>query len=114
MATPRTNTNKNGNGGNEPSAQQIEEQIAQLRSDVAGLARTIAGYGSHKAGAARDQAIEKGHAVAAIPREAVSLLQGEIDMLERSLKARIRSRPLTTLGMAAGAGFLLALLSRRG
>lgn len=114
MATPKTSTKTNGNGSSEPSAQQIEEQIAQLRSDISGLARTIAGYGSHKAGAARDQAIEKGHAVAAIPREAVSLLQGEIEMLERSLKARIRSRPLSTIGMAAGVGFLLALLSRRG
>lgn len=94
-------------------AQEIELQLAQLREDIAVLARTVAAAGSQKAEnvgrrvkRATDEATDASlNMVEAAREQALSL--------EKDLERQIRSNPLQSVAIAAGAGFLFALLARR-
>ena len=43
----------------------------------------------------------------------MSDLRGNAEELEEQLVARVREKPITSLAMAAGLGYLLALIMRR-
>lgn len=113
MAQSKTAATRTGNGSAQPSAEQIEEQIAQLKTDISELTRTIGALGTRKADAAKSRAVQTGEAIAALPKEAVNMLRTDIDLLERKLTASVKRSPLRALGLAVGAGFLLALAARR-
>ncbi|WP_127599874.1 DUF883 family protein [Nitratireductor alexandrii] len=113
MAQSRSAASRTGNGSAPPSAEQLEEQIAQLKSDISELAKTIGALGAHTAGTAKSRVARTGDAVAALPHEAVNMLRTDIELLERKLKAGVKRSPWRALGLAAGAGFLLALAARR-
>ncbi|MEQ8295997.1 MAG: hypothetical protein RIB55_05900 [Nitratireductor sp.] len=113
MAQTKSAATRTGNGSAQPSTEQIEEQIAQLKTDISDLARTIGALGAHKAGTAKNRVVHTGNAVAALPHEAVNMLRTDIELLERKLTASVKRSPLRALGLAAGAGFLLALAARR-
>ena len=91
----------------------IQAQIDQLRDDIAGLTKLIGTLGNEKASDARaraekfrDDATRKGH-------EAYDRAREEAMSIEEDIEDHIRSRPLQSILMAAGFGFLMALLTRR-
>jgi ElaB/YqjD/DUF883 family membrane-anchored ribosome-binding protein len=80
----------------------IQAELETLRSDIAALTQTVASFGSGKirqAGETSQQYIESA-------RE--TLVNAEED-----LEAYVRAKPFQSLAMAAGVGYVLALLSRR-
>lgn len=97
----------------EKDAAAIEEQLARIRSDISELASTIASLGSRRVRGARDQADQRLHELTGAGEEALDELRRQLRMLERDVEARVRDKPLQTLGIAAGVGFLLALIMRR-
>nr|WP_272212993.1 hypothetical protein [Marinicella sp. W31]MDC2878930.1 hypothetical protein [Marinicella sp. W31] len=91
----------------------IQAQIDQLRGDIAALTKMIGALGNEKASEARekaekfrDDATKKGH-------EAYDRAREEAMSIEEDVEDHIRSRPLQSILMAAGFGFLAALLTRR-
>ncbi len=91
----------------------IQAQIDQLREDIAGLTKLIGTLGNEKASDARaraekfrDDATKKG-------QEAYDRAREEAMSIEEDIEDHIRSRPLQSILMAAGFGFLAALLTRR-
>lgn len=112
-------------------AQAVEDQIAELRDEIASLARLLANDASDGAGGIR----KKARAVKAQASEAAHDLKdraetdirdmiaaGEDIMAEfqaryqdsgRRARKAVKDHPLATLGVAAAAGFLLAALLRR-
>ena len=91
----------------------IQAQIDQLREDIGGLAKLIGALGGEKASEARgkaekfrDDATKKGH-------EAYDRAREEAMSFEEDVEDHIRSRPLQSVLMAAGVGFLAALMTRR-
>ncbi|WP_349252078.1 hypothetical protein [Ciceribacter sp. L1K23] len=80
----------------------VEQQLSRLREDVAGLVSALAAFGEQKAVDYRRKAGE-------LAEDAKTELAG----WEGDLEARIRSKPLQSIAIAAGAGFLAALLTRR-
>lgn len=102
------------NNGISPSVEDLEAQVADLRKEIAALTKNIAAFGSakmsdYKAGADRlaSDAVEASlNALSSARAEAVSL--------EESFEEQVRARPLQSIGIAVGVGFLAALLTRRG
>jgi len=116
MATSSTSAaqsefTRSRNGATSPS--DIEAQLQQLREDIANLAKTVAAVGNEKATevkgkarrAASDAADASMHMVEAAREQALSY--------EKDLERQIRTNPIQSVAIAAGVGFLFALLTRR-
>jgi ElaB/YqjD/DUF883 family membrane-anchored ribosome-binding protein len=74
-----------------PSHQALSEDIAQIRRDIDNLTSSIKRAGDHQAKRVQDKA-----------HEGLSALENAV-----------KRDPVTTLGWALGAGFLLGILLRR-
>lgn len=107
--TPRPKTAAEG----EKDSAAIEEQLARIKADISELASTLASLSSKRVRGARDQADQRLHDMAGAGEDAVEEVRRQLRMIERDVEARVRDKPLQTLGIAAGVGFLLALIVRR-
>jgi ElaB/YqjD/DUF883 family membrane-anchored ribosome-binding protein len=99
--------------GSAPSVEDLEDQITELRREIAALTKNIAAFGSAKVddyradieGLAADAVSASLNALGKAKDEAISL--------EESFEEQVRARPLQSIGIALGVGFLAALLTRR-
>ena len=111
-STSTNGTSSNGSAAT-ASADDVRAQIAALQSDVAELTRTIGDYGRARGGDAK--------AAASLKAEE---LRNRADHLRHDAEARIktgyaqaetavRDNPAAAVGIAAGLGFVLGLLTTR-
>lgn len=99
--------------GSRVTAQNLEADIEQLKADIAKLAKQLQVTGEHSYGTARRAAAEGVGQLRAQGEAAMEKVRSNANDLEAQLAASIREKPLTALGIAAGVGFLLALMTRR-
>ncbi|KIN62939.1 DUF883 domain containing protein [Sulfitobacter noctilucicola] len=106
MATSST-TQKNGiSNKTDISVEDLSKQIELLKSDIAGLTSSVSEYTVAKGTAAKDTAKAKAEELAAA---------GKDKALEAQLHTEefIRTQPATALGIAAGVGFLVGMITAR-
>jgi len=110
--TPRTKTAEEAaaQGGDKAA---IEEQLAKIKSDIAELGETLATIGSRRVKGARNEADHRIHELSRAGEEAIDDLRRQLRTIERDLTDKVQDKPLQTLGIAAGLGFLAALVLRR-
>lgn len=101
MATAEPIQKNNGKGATATAA-DVEEQFERLRADIAALSQTLSDFGSGKLEEIADRS-------AGLANDAKARLK----TAEGDLEDRIRANPITSVGIAAGVGFLVALLTRR-
>jgi ElaB/YqjD/DUF883 family membrane-anchored ribosome-binding protein len=111
-ATPRT-TNGTSTRSSRKKEQQLEDQIAQLQTDLRGIADTLSRMSGEKVTEARGKARTEARHLQAQAQHVIDDVQGQAGVMEDQLKETIREKPLTAVASAVGIGFLLALLSRR-
>jgi ElaB/YqjD/DUF883 family membrane-anchored ribosome-binding protein len=99
--------------GSRVTSQDLEADIAQLKADLAKLAKQLQVTGEHSYGTARRVASEGVGQLRAQSEAAMEKVRSNANDLEAQLAASVREKPLTALGIAAGVGFLLALMTRR-
>lgn len=104
---------KNDSKANYAGVEDIEKQLEKLSADVAALTSALASFGNGKAGEVTDQAKRLADSLSERSAVAVADVKGRLVSAEGDLEDQIRRYPLAALGIAAGAGFLAALLSRR-
>jgi ElaB/YqjD/DUF883 family membrane-anchored ribosome-binding protein len=105
-----TNTQKNSVtkhintalNGSEPGADDIKRDIEALRSDLKGLVETVSQIAANKA----SEGIETS-------KEMISTTSTKAQELQGNLENKVRANPLASIGIALGAGMLLATLRRR-
>ncbi|MGG7519281.1 DUF883 family protein [Allorhizobium undicola] len=95
------------------SSAELEAQIEQLKRDIAALSRSLADLGSAKLNQAASKASQIKDDVTEASVEALNSARGTVSAMEQDLEARIREKPLQSVLIAAGLGFLFALFSRR-
>ncbi|WP_319517864.1 DUF883 family protein [uncultured Martelella sp.] len=105
-------TGGQGSAGKTTEA-DIQAQIDQLRDDIAGLTKLIGSLGGEKASEARERAEKFRDDATKRGQEAYDRAREEAMSLEEDFEDHIRSRPLQSVLVAAGVGFLAALLTRR-
>lgn len=114
MATTAAVTRKNNNGNSsEVRATDVEAQIDQIRQDIASLTKTVAAYGSGKAGKFVGQAEKASADLAKVSQSALKTVRDEMISAEKGLETHVRNKPIQSIGIAAGIGFLIALMARR-
>jgi ElaB/YqjD/DUF883 family membrane-anchored ribosome-binding protein len=109
MATAATG--KAGNGSK--SVPDLEADIQQLKEDLEKLAQQFATTRDHGYGAAKRAATEGAEQLRAQGEAAFENLRANARDMEAQLMASVREKPATSLAIAAGVGFLFALLARR-
>lgn len=83
-------------------AKELEAQIEQLKHDVAALTSTLASFGNATLHQVGDKAAD-----------AINSARTSVSAMEQDLEDKIRAKPLQSVAIAAGLGFLCALLTRR-
>lgn len=114
MATTKILQDALKSNGSRATAEDVEDRIEELRNEIAALTKTLAAFGAtkvddYKAGLDRlaaDAIATSSRAFEAARSEAISLEEG--------LETHIRNKPLQSVGIAVGIGFLAAILTRRG
>jgi ElaB/YqjD/DUF883 family membrane-anchored ribosome-binding protein len=91
----------------------LEADIAVLKADIEKLRAQLAQTGEHGVGAARRAATQGAEQLRAKGEEAVESLRENARDIEAQLTASVREKPVTSLAIAAGVGFLFALIARR-
>lgn len=112
MATASTKTLKSENG-TRATAQDLEADIQQLKDDIAKLAKQLAATGEHSYGAARRAATEGADRLRVEGEAALETIRANAKDIEQHVMTSVREKPLTALAIAAGVGFLFALMARR-
>ncbi|MGV8937258.1 MAG: DUF883 family protein [Allorhizobium sp.] len=97
----------------EDSTAEIQMQLEQLSKDVAALTQAIADFGNMKVQSATERATRLSNEVMDASTEALYAAKNGIVSAEKDLETQIRNKPLQSVGIAAGVGFLAALLMRR-
>jgi ElaB/YqjD/DUF883 family membrane-anchored ribosome-binding protein len=95
------------------STKDVEIQIQQLREDIAALARSVAAVGSEKAEDYRHRVRRATNDATDASMQMVEAAREHALSMEKDLERKIRTNPLQSVAMAAGVGFLIAMLARR-
>jgi ElaB/YqjD/DUF883 family membrane-anchored ribosome-binding protein len=95
------------------ASSDLEADIRQLKADIEKLAKQLAETGEHGYGAAKRAAAEGVEQLRVQGEAAFGSLRGSAQDIEAQVAASVREKPITSLAIAAGIGFLFALLSRR-
>lgn len=94
-------------------AEQLSNQIAALKEDIATISKTIVDMGSARGEAVATQTSEK---VAQLRKQGEKQLQeaqAKAEDLAEQASDAVRRQPATAVGIAVGVGFLLGFLSGR-
>lgn len=110
MATAKT---AGRTAAEEKAAADLEADIRHLRAEVEKLTKQLAEAGEQGLGTARRVAAEGVEHLRAHGEAAMDSLRSNARDLEEQVLANVREKPVTSLAIAAGVGFLFALLSRR-
>lgn len=113
MATTPTAAAAGGHGNDTAQTPEgLEAEIAQLREDVKRLAEQLARTGEHSYSAAMRAASEGAEQLRAKGEAAVGAIRSNASDIEQQLCDAVREKPITALAIAAGIGYLLAVLRR--
>ncbi|RWX79221.1 DUF883 domain-containing protein [Neorhizobium lilium] len=100
-------------GQTSAASKDVEAQLAQLREDIAGLARSVAALGNEKASEVRGKARRAATDTVDASLQMVEDAKQQALSWERDVEEQIRTKPLQSVAIAAGVGFLFALITRR-
>jgi ElaB/YqjD/DUF883 family membrane-anchored ribosome-binding protein len=101
------------NSGAVPSMTDLEDQVAELRKEISALTKTLASYGSSKVDDYKAGMESFASDAVSASLSALNSAKSEAISLEESFEEQVRLRPLQSIGIAVGVGFLAALLTRR-
>lgn len=102
-----------GKASDNPGKDDLEAQLANLKADFAKLAETVGAIGAGKADELKGQASESVSEARRMSEDAVRAAERHARQIESDMAARVAERPFLSLGLAAGLGFLIALIARR-
>lgn len=98
---------------NEPSPAELSAQIEALKSDIAGIAETLAGIGKARSASVIEAARDEAYMLKMRGEEKVAHLQQKAASLTAQAEDAVRENPQTALGIAAGLGFLFGVIMSR-
>jgi len=105
-ATTTTRTNKNGN--NSDPAKDLDAEISALREDIAAITATLGDIVKHRADEAKTEARKIKRRVEQQGEDAVETVQDSFEAAESELKSMIREKPISSVLIAAGVGYVLS------
>ncbi len=114
MANSAPETKSSGH----PKASEYEEkfraEMAEVRHEIAALAKSIGGQSKERVADLQDRAAEMSEEVLDESRRALKKLGKQVANLEKDMEVRVREHPLQWFLGALGVGLVFAMLVRRG
>ena len=104
-------TGKASNGSK--TVPDLEEDIRQLKAEIDTLTKQLAATTEHGYATAKRAAAAGAEQMKAQGEAAMESLRANAKDAEAQILASVREKPVTSLAIAAGVGFLFALLARR-
>lgn len=101
------------NGSNHAQMVDIEEQLAKLSEDMKALTGIVADFSSGKVSEAKAQAADISDNVKSRSISTFNKASKRVSAAESDFEDQIRDNPLAAVGIAAGVGFLLAMVTKR-
>lgn len=95
------------------TTEDLKADIERLKKDIAALTKQLHATGEHSVSAAKRAASESVEHLKQQGEATLADLKMGARDLEAQLTETVREKPVTALAIAAGVGYLLALLSRR-
>ena len=92
---------------------ELEQRIDDLKNEIASISRTLAAIGGQKVEDYRAGIEGLASDAVAASLKAFDSARSEAVSLEESFEEHVRAHPLRSVGIAAGIGFLFAIMSRR-
>ncbi len=104
-----------GNAGRTLADTQSEfkTRTSRIRDEISSLASSVAEAGENIAGDLKDGAGAKAREMRDASEQTLRELQTQLESIERQAEDQVRRHPLSALAVAAGVGFLFAMLFRR-
>lgn len=102
-----------GTAGSKPEPGSIESDLAELREQVAELTKQLAAVGEKSVSTARRAASEGVEQLRSQGEAKLSELRDTANDFEARVTETVREKPVTSLAIAAGIGFLFAMIARR-
>jgi ElaB/YqjD/DUF883 family membrane-anchored ribosome-binding protein len=100
-------------GTPETSIADLTAQIETLRKDLGILTDTITDYGKDKSNELQAMAAERAKHAREKGREASDIVSARASDARHQAERYVTSKPVAALGIAAGIGFLVGLMSTR-
>jgi ElaB/YqjD/DUF883 family membrane-anchored ribosome-binding protein len=113
MATVRDVEDKVRESINDGNEAEVSAQLAQLREDLANLASSVKALGAGVSADVKAKAARVADDAYVASEEAVQNVRHEIQSINDNLVEQVQRNPIQSLGIAAAAGFLLAIFTRR-
>ncbi|MBB5516834.1 ElaB/YqjD/DUF883 family membrane-anchored ribosome-binding protein [Rubricella aquisinus] len=95
------------------STDDLVKQIETLKADVQALTDTLGELGKAQGAAAKNAAAEKAAALRDAGEDQINRARGAANDLNDQANEFVRTQPATALGIAAGVGFLVGMMSGR-
>lgn len=99
--------------GQPGSADDVVKQINEIRAEIAQLNKLVGSLGSATADNIKTQAKEKLSQLSDLTEEELKLLRAKADLAGEKFVTGVRKQPVAAVGIAAGVGFILALMLRK-
>lgn len=108
--TARSRSTNNGN--NHDPAKELDAEIAALRDDVAAITSTLADIVKYRGEEAKAEVKKVRNKAIAKGEETVEMVGENVQAAEDELKTMIRDKPIQSVLIAAGAGYILSKILR--
>ena len=113
MATTSSETKSDSHSKASEYEDEIRAEMAEIRNDIAALAKSFGGYGKVRATELQDRAAEMSDEVLNEARRALKKLGKQVSNLEKDMEVRVREHPLQWFLGALGVGLVFAMLVRQ-
>lgn len=113
MAMSRTAEKNRAKAEEALSELEMRQRIDDLKQEIASLSRTLSALGGQKVDDYRETVERLASDAVSASLKAFDTARSEAMSMEESFERQVREHPLRAVGIAAGVGFLLALLTRR-
>lgn len=113
MAISRTADKARAQAQEALSELEMQQRIDDLRKEIASISRTLSAMGGQKMDDYRETVERLTSDAVSASLKAFESARNEAVSLEEGFERQVREHPLRAIGIAAGVGFLFALLTRR-
>lgn len=91
----------------------LSKQVAVLREDIANLTAIVGDYSKAQAGQLKSVAADKANELAKAGAHAANSAKATAEVAYSETEDAIRANPASAIGIAAGLGFLVGMLTAR-
>lgn len=113
MAMSRTADKTRAKGEEVFSELEMRQRIDDLKAELAAISRTLSALGGQKVDDYRESVERLVSDAVSASHKAFDTARSEALSMEEGFERQVREHPLRAIGIAAGIGFLFALMTRR-